>query len=117
MRVTPPERERTLRDHFVRAMRESARWRPFSFYLLFAVIGGALIAAPIFYVDEEPKRFAFFLALSFVLFAAIIFRAIVDFFDIARKGYRERQTLYRETLGDKEFTAQLGKGVAAARDE
>ena len=115
--MVKPESDRTLRDHFARAMNESRRWRPFSFYLMFALVVGALLAAPVFYVRDEPKRFAFFLALSFVLFAAIIFRAILDFFDIARKGFRERETVFREILGDKEFTAQLAKSVSAARDE
>lgn len=107
-----PTHPKTLREHFGRALAESRARRPFSFYLLFAIVIVVLLGAQIVYVRDNPKQFALFLALNFIFFFVVLFRALVDAFEIVRDHFRAREAVYRSTLGDPEFTRELGKRVA-----
>lgn len=112
-----PDYTPTLREHFVRAIRESNRKRPMSFYLLFAILVVVLLGSQFVHVTEDPKRFALFLSLNFVFFFVVACRAIVDFFEILRGHFRESKELYTSTLGDDEFVKTLGEAVERGREE
>ncbi len=107
----------TLREHFRRAFRELNARRPFSVYLLLAILIVVLLGSQIVYVREDPKRFASFLTLNFVFFFLVLYRAIVDFFEIARNHFREKESLFRSTIGEPEFAQELGKSVAEKNHE
>lgn len=110
-------RSKTLGEHFGRAFREMNRRRPFSVYLLFAMFIVVLLGSQIVYVWDDPKEFAFFLSLNFVFFFVVTYRALVDFFEIARDHLRERESVFRNTLGEPEFVRELGRSVAEHRGE
>lgn len=107
----------TLRGYLMQALRESNRRRPVSFYLLFAIIAVLILGSQIVYVKDDPKRFALFLSLSFLFFFVVAYRAVVDFFEIVRNHFRERETAFRSTLGDEEFVKELGRRVTKSQDE
>ena len=112
-----PRAPKSLGEHFGRAIRELNRRRPFSVYLMLAMFVVILLGSQIYYIREDPKRFALFLSLNFAFFLVVTYRAIVDFFDILRSHFREREAVYRETLGDAEFVEELGRSVAKNRGE
>ena len=88
-----------------------------SFYLLLAMGVVVLLGGQIVYVKDDPKRFALFLALNFTFFLVVLFRAVLDFFEIMRGHFREQKELYRSTLGEPEFTKRLGERVAEREDD
>ena len=110
-----PYRHRTLRDHFVAAFRRSNARRPGSFYMLLAIPAFALIAAGLPVLRETPRRFAFFLALNFVFFYAVLVYAILDFVALGRCLLSERRQLFRTTLGEDHFVSRLGAANDRAR--
>lgn len=97
---------------FGTALRSANKRRPASVYLLFAILLVVLLGVQIVYVWDNPKQFALFLSLNFLFFFVVMFRAIVDFFEILRSHFREQENLFRNTLGEKEFVARLGKRVS-----
>ena len=119
--MTEPEKPirtpRRLRDYFRASFREANRARPLSFYLMFAILAVVILGGQVAYVKEDPQRFAFFLSLNFVFFALILFLSIQDAFHIARKHFRERENVFRDTLGDASFVTELGDRVAQRRGE
>lgn len=107
----------TLMGYFIKSIRESSRHRPASFYLLFAIIAVLILGSQIVYVKDDPKRFALFLSLNFIFFFVVASRAIVDFFEILRRHFRERDVAFRSTLGEEEFVRELGQSVTKNQDE
>lgn len=103
----------TLRRQLLAGLVRSARQRPVSFYLLFAMIAVLLLGGQVVYIKDDPRQFALFLSLYFVFFFVLIFRAILDFFDIARAHFRQSEVLLTETFAEDGFAARLGQGVAA----
>ncbi len=97
-----------LRAAFMRSLRS----RPIGFYMLLAMVLVLLMGGQIVYVKDDPKRFAFFLSLYFIFFIVLIFRAILDCFDIVREHFRKSEGLLRETFTEDEFAARLGRSVA-----
>ena len=85
---------RTLGWHFLKALREAHAWRPASFYLLFAIPVVMILAAPAFYMRDNPRRFALHLALLFVFLFVIMLRAAVDCLEILRKHRSEQQRAF-----------------------
>ncbi len=108
---------KTLGMHFRKAWKDANRSRPFSFYLLLAIIVVLLLGLQIVHVRDNPRQFAFLLSLLFIFFFAVMVRAIVDFGEITRTHFAERHKLYRTTLGEDEFVSELGRRVAEKRDE
>lgn len=108
---------RTLRGHFARAFIEAHKRRPISFYLIFAILAVVLLGGQVVYVREDPRRFALFLTLNFVAFFVIMMRALFDFMEIMRDHFRASEDLYRETLGESNFTHELGRRVSENRDQ
>lgn len=94
-----------------RRLRANRRQLPVSFYLLIAMIMVLILGAQIVLVRDDPRRFAFYLALMFIFFFVVLFRAVVDLVEMARKNFREKENLFRDTLGDADFVSELGKRV------
>ena len=107
---------KTLSEHFAASWRRNKVYRPVSAWLLLAIFVSTLLGGQLIYVLEDPKRFALFLTLYFAFFFMVLYRALLDCFDIARENLRARQQLFRTTLGDADFTAELGQRLAQHRN-
>ena len=107
----PDHTSHGLGIRILRAIRRSQNRLPVSLYLLIAMVAVLLLGTQIVLVREDPKRFAFYLALMFIFFFVVMFRAVVDVVEISRKHFREREDLFRNTLGDTDFVSELGKRV------
>ncbi|HIJ66331.1 MAG TPA: hypothetical protein HPP77_10315 [Candidatus Hydrogenedentes bacterium] len=107
-----PDPPKTLWAHFCTAWRRANARRPFSFYLLIAIFIVALLGVQVVRVRENPKQFALFLTLMFVFFFAVVFRAILDCFDIWRRHFAEYERTFRETVGEETFVKKLGERLA-----
>ncbi len=110
------EQPKTLWGYFLKALREANSWRPASFYLLFAIPVVMILAAPVFYVRDDPKRFALHLALLFVFFFVIVLLALADCIEIGRWHRAERRKAFRKTLGE-EFARKLGERATGDREK
>jgi len=99
-----------------RASRNVSGWRPASFWLLLAILVVMVLGLRMVGVRDDPKQFALYLTLMLVFFFVVIARAIVDCIDIWRRGFSERERLFKDTLGDDEFVAKLSKRVEQGRD-
>jgi hypothetical protein len=114
-----PERAKapkTLRDHFGAALRR--RRRPtVSLLLMGAIVVVVFFGVQFVYIRDDPKRLAFFLALNFIFFFVVMYRAIVECIEIVREHFKENEQIFRSTLGDEEFTADLGRRVAESEKE
>ena len=106
-----PEEPKTLTRHVRGAFRRSNATRPMSFYLLLAIIVVMILGTQLVYFRNDPKEFALYLSLMFGFFFVVAFRATLDFFDITRTHLKEQRALYRNTLGEQEFTSELGRRV------
>ena len=103
---------KTFRDHVRAGLARSARDRPASFYLLLGMVVVILLGGQVVYVKDDPKQFALFLSLYFLFFFVLIFRAILDSFDIARAHFRRSEGLLSEVFEEDGFAVQLGRSVA-----
>jgi len=112
-RRNPPSGPKTLGTHFRKAFREAHAWRPTSFYLLWAIPVVLVLAAPVFYVRDDPKRFALHLALVFIFLFVITWRAIMDCVEIVRRHHAEHQAAFRKALGEEDGGTALGKRTDA----
>lgn len=107
----PAQPSKHVGNLFLRAIRASRTRVPVSFYLLIAIVIVLLLGAQMVLVRDDPRRFAFYLVLMFTFFFIVIFRAVVDGIEIAKKHFRERENLFHDTLGDADFVSELGKRV------
>lgn len=82
-----------------------------SFYLLLAMLAAVLMGGPLARAKGDPKMFALALSLSFLFFFVIIVRAIMDFFDLSKGFFAEREQLFKTTLGEPGFVEQLAQRV------
>ena len=112
-----PDPPKTLWAHCCTTWRCASARRPFSFYLLIAIFIVALLGVQVVRVRENPKQFALFLTLMFVFFFAVVFRAILDCFEIWRRHFTEYERTFRETLGEETFVKELGERVAEKKKE
>lgn len=102
---------KTLWAHIRDGLSRANRRRPVSFYLLLAIPVVLLLAYNLFVHRQSPARFAFYLSILFVFFFVILQRAIRDFFRISREVLSENNAVFRDTIGEPEFAAQLGQRV------
>lgn len=84
-------------------------WRPTSFYLLLAIPIVMLLGLQVVTAWENPKRVALVLSLMFAFFGIVMLRGVMDMFEIARRRFREDRDAFRDTLGDRAFTRELGR--------
>ena len=110
--VDPPK---TLWMHIRNAWEKISASQPVSFYLLLAIIVVLVLGLQIVHFRDDPRRFAFFMTLFLIFFFAVLVRAIVDFIEIVKQWFTERERLYRLTLGEKNFVDKLGRGVEEQR--
>jgi hypothetical protein len=113
-KIDPPK---TLWMHVRKVAGDMNRARPASAYLLIAIVVVLLLGQQIVYVRSDPRRYAFFLSLLFVFFFVVIFRAVIDCVEIAKRHFSEREKLFQTTIGEKDFAAELGRRVAENRHE
>ena len=110
-------RVKSLRERLRAGMRRSAANRPASFYLLLAMIVMLLLGARIIQIRDDPQQFALFLSLYFVFFFVLIFRAVLDAFEIARDHFRKKEMLFSETFAADGFADRLGSSVARGEED
>lgn len=109
---TEMKRPKTLWDHVWKALRTIHSEHTISFYLVFAVFIMLLLSTRLTYVLKDPRLLAFYLSLYFLFFFVVMYRAIVDFFEILRTHYRESNQIFQSTIGDKKFIEELGEKVS-----
>lgn len=85
---------------------------PISFYLMLAIVLALVLGASGFEDLENPKRLAFTLTLFTVFFAVVVYRAVVDALEIARRFFREKDEVFHHVFSRDDFSAQLGDRVA-----
>lgn len=119
MPQTPPElpTPEPLWKYLARAFVRSHRRRPVSFYLLLAMLAVVILGVQIIIARDDPRKLAFLLSLIFIFCFVVMYRAIADAFDILRNHRREKRELYQQTLGDQDFTRELGERVEKKRKE
>lgn len=110
-------RVKSLGERLWSGMRSSAKSRPVSFYLLLAMIVMLFLGARIVQVMDDPKQLVLYLSLYFFFFFVLIFRAILDAFDIARDHFRKKEGLFRETFAADGFADRLGSSVARNNED
>ena len=108
---------KSLRQRVWGAVGRSAKARPVSFYLLLAMVVMLVLGGQIVYVKDEPKKFAIFLSIYFLFFFVLIFRAVLDAFEIARDHFRKSEGLFRDTFAEDGFSERLGERVAESDKE
>lgn len=82
---------------------------------MLAMLAAVCLGAPMLRAIDDPKRFAFYLSLYFIFFLVVLCRAVYDFFEIGRRHFKEREEVFRETLGEKDFVSHLSQRVAAQK--
>ncbi|GMW01276.1 MAG: hypothetical protein AMXMBFR84_24130 [Candidatus Hydrogenedentota bacterium] len=107
---------RSFREIVARVVENMNPWRPISYYLMFAIFAVLILATQLYFVRDNPGRYAFILSLLFIFAFAVAVRALYDVTDLIRRGMRERRELHRATLGDESFMRELGRRVAEKRD-
>ena len=108
---TDPLPSKTLGGHLAAAVKRIHRRRPVSFYLLLLMVAAVCMGGPLIWSRNNPRNFALSLSLSFVFFLVILFRAIVDFFELGKQFLSEREQLFKDTLGESKFVEQLSQRV------
>lgn len=116
-RIPEPLPTKTFWSYAWKALRDAHRQRPASFYFLLAIPLVMLLALHMILFLDNPRRFALILSLMFIFFATVVFRALVDVFEISRKHLTEQRKLFRETLGEDKFIQKLGDRVGRGRKE
>lgn len=106
---------KTWRDYIRSAYRRVDATRPKSAWLLIAIFVVMLIDTRILNVREDPHRFVIFVSLNLLFFFVACSYAIVEALEIVGRHIQERERLYSDTLGDREFAAELGRRVAERR--
>ena len=85
-------------------------------WLMLATIVVLLLGAGILGDDPSLKRIMIVSTLLPIFFAVVIIRAFYDCVEIVTHHFREREKLFRTTLGDTEFARELGERVQAGRE-
>lgn len=118
-RENPPEFKpvNSLGTHIAKAWRDIQKSRPKSFYLLLAIIVVLLLGLQMATLRDSPRQFALVLSLMFIFFGAVMVFAVLEFGEIVRKHLKDRRELFRSTLGEPEFIAELGKKISEKRDD
>ncbi len=99
-----------------KALERAHQRRPVSAYLLLAIMIVVALSTQVVHIYDEPLRFAVFLSINFVFFFLVMARAIVECGDILRNYLPAREQIFKETLGDEAFVAQLHRHLPQGRD-
>lgn len=98
----------------IKVLQELPRRLPISFYLILAIILMLLLGVKGFSQLNDPRQLAFTLAVFMIFFAAVIYRALIDAIDIARKHYREEGALLSDVFERDDFSQQLHQHLKQA---
>ncbi len=98
-----PRRSRTLLQYVRDGLKRAHQNRPVSFYLLLMIPVALLLGARMGDVKDDPRRFTMYLGLLFLFMGIVLVRAVMDFFDLSRRHFRERHLLFGKTLDDEAF--------------
>jgi hypothetical protein len=79
--------------------------------MLLAIPLVMLLAVPLFEYREDPKRFAFLVAMQFFFLGVIFVRAVFDVIELGLRQYRDERDAFRKTLGEQAFYEELGRRV------
>ena len=112
-----PKSSKTLGEYFREGLRKRNNARPFSFYLLVALLIVVVLSSQMVFSLDNPKRLFFMLTLDFVFLFAVLVGAIVDFFDISKRHFSEREKLFSETFGQEDFVSEMRNGIKDQNDE
>lgn len=107
----PIPASKTLWTYVREGLGRAHRQRPISFYLLLMIPVVLLLAYNLFVHRQSPARFAFYLSILFIFFFVVLQRAIRDFFRISRESFSAGNAVFRDTIGEPEFTTKLGQRV------
>ena len=105
----------TLGATVSQALHRAHQRRPVSAYLLLAIMIVMALSTQVIHIYEEPARFAFFLSLNFAFFFVVMARAIVECGEILREYLRDREKVFKETLGEDDFVAELERRLPQGR--
>lgn len=105
-----------VRIVLIKTFQELFRRLPVSFYLLLAIIVMLLLGVNGFRDLEDPRRLAFSLTVFLVFFGAVVYRAMIDGVDIARKHLREEGTLMKDVFERDGFAEELHERVKASEE-
>lgn len=111
-----PKPVMTLGMHVRKVWKDLSRGRPASFYLLLAIIVVMVLGLQIAQYRDDPKRSVFVLCCLFVFFFAVMVFAVLEAGQIVRRHLHDKRELWRSTLGEEQFLAELGKRVRQDRD-
>jgi hypothetical protein len=89
-----------------------SRSRRIGLFLMAAMFVVSLLGVQVVQAWDNPRRVALYLAIYFIFFAAVIFRALLECMDIMRERVTAQQQLFRGTLGDGAFNQLLGRRVS-----
>jgi uncharacterized membrane protein len=119
MSPNPDEIEgvKSYRTYIANAWKRVHATRPFSFYLILALFAMLPLGTVMIQSRDDPRRFALFLTLHLIFLFVLIVQAAFDLVEIAKNHFKEREKLYRTTLGDREFAEELGRRVSERRRE
>jgi len=109
--------QKTLWMYLWEGFRQAHARRPMSFYLLLSIPIVLLLGINVLDVKAGPKAFGWSLILLVVFFFMVMVRAVIDFFEIARRHFTESQKLFANTLGDEEFLSNMKKNLIEKRRE
>lgn len=101
----------------IRTFQELFRRLPVSFYLLLAIIVMLLLGVNGFRDLDDPRRLAFSLTVFLVFFGAVVYRAMIDGVDIARKHLREEGSLMKDVFERDDFAETLHERVKASEQK
>ena len=93
----------------IKVVQELFHRLPVSFYLLLAIIVMLLLGIKGFSDLEDPRKLAFTMVVFMIFFAAVVYRALVDAVDIARKHFREDGTLMNDVFERDGFSTTLNR--------
>ena len=102
---------------FIKTFKELFRRLPVSFYLILAIIVMLVLGVPGFSDLEDPRKLAFSMVVFLVFFGAIVYRALMDAIDIARKHYRDDTTLISDVFERDGFAQHMHEKLADQDNE
>lgn len=78
-----------------------------SFTLLMLVLGVALLGPQMVFFRDDPQRYGLILILTLAFFLVGMLIAIIECLRIFRKHLKQKEAVYRTTLGDPTFADEL----------
>jgi hypothetical protein len=87
------------------------RRRPTSYFLLLAAPVVLVLGLQLAVSLDTPHRFVLVLVCLFGFFGLALVHALLDLIAISQRRLREERDAFRDTLGDRSFSRELGRRV------